>query len=309
MTQKSLDYEKLQAHIVNWIHTRPDIRLGFVVGSRARLDHPADQWADLDVMLFTTNPKLYMTEPPTWLSRIANVWARTRHQTVGDFPEWLVTFEGGLDADFVFSSYPRARWKAMLFLNEYFPRLKGFIPPAVAHGLQGGAGVLGRGVRVLIDKDNLASRLQRFMQDFRPRYRQPTEAEFTEVVQRFWCLAEKTAKKVGRGELYVAVSWCYYLQESAVLPMLEWHAHATHAEDHDTWHAGRFLEEWADPRALSALTETFPHYGDQDARDALLAAMDLFHWLALETAKRLHYRYPSPIDEQVRAHLQELLHP
>ncbi len=78
-----------------------------------------------------------------------------------------------------------------------------------------------------------------------------------------------------------------------LLQMMEWHAHATRSWDYDTWFQGRFLEEWADPRALAGLRDAFAHYDADDIRRALFATMDLFRWLAMETAERLGYPYPT----------------
>jgi aminoglycoside 6-adenylyltransferase len=74
--------------------------------------------------------------------------------------------------------------------------------------------------------------------------------------------------------------------------MMEWHARAMKGQDYDTWMRGRFLEEWADPRALEELPETFAHYDKDDVWHALFATMDLFRWLSVETAERLGYSYP-----------------
>jgi hypothetical protein len=38
-----------------WAQTRSDIRAALMVGSRAHLDHPGDEWADLDLMLFAAD--------------------------------------------------------------------------------------------------------------------------------------------------------------------------------------------------------------------------------------------------------------
>jgi aminoglycoside 6-adenylyltransferase len=89
--------------------------------------------------------------------------------------------------------------------------------------------------------------------------------------------------------------------------MLEWHARATHHGNQGTWHGGRFLEEWADRRALDGITEVFPHYGKKEIRDSLFATMGLFHWLAVETAEHLHYPYPLATDENLRTYVQTLL--
>jgi len=78
--------------------------------------------------------------------------------------------------------------------------------------------------------------------------------------------------------------------------VLEWHARAIHGPRHDTWMRGRFLEEWADPRAVAALKGVFAHYDPNDLWRALATTMDLFRRLAKETAARLGLAYPSTSD-------------
>ena len=92
--------------------------------------------------------------------------------------------------------------------------------------------------------------------------------------------------------------------------MIEWHTHATRGAELDTWHNGRFLEHWADPRALAGLRQCFARYDAADVARGLLATMDLYRWLTQETAGALGYPYPSRADERatawVRACLAEL---
>ena len=89
--------------------------------------------------------------------------------------------------------------------------------------------------------------------------------------------------------------------------MIEWHARATHGWEYDTWFKGRYLEEWADPRALEALRDAFSQYDYDYIRRALFATMNLFRWLAMETAEKLGYPYPTEADNRVtewlRSHL------
>lgn len=80
---------------------------------------------------------------------------------------------------------------------------------------------------------------------------------------------------------------------------MEWHARATRGWDLDTWERGHLLEEWADPRALEGLRDAFAHYDEKDIWRALLATMNLFRWLAVETADRLNHSYPAVADERV----------
>jgi aminoglycoside 6-adenylyltransferase len=77
--------------------------------------------------------------------------------------------------------------------------------------------------------------------------------------------------------------------------MLEWHA-----GDRDTWHEGRFLEEWANDRALTELRQAYATYDGADVKRALLATMDLFSWVTRETGERLGFDYPVDEEELAR---------
>ena len=49
-------YEQLVKQFVEWAETRVDIRAAIIVGSRARVVEPADEWADLDIIVVTSTP-------------------------------------------------------------------------------------------------------------------------------------------------------------------------------------------------------------------------------------------------------------
>jgi len=52
-------YKALEARILAWAAAREDLLAGVVVGSCARMDGTADQWSDLDLILFTSSPQNY----------------------------------------------------------------------------------------------------------------------------------------------------------------------------------------------------------------------------------------------------------
>jgi aminoglycoside 6-adenylyltransferase len=72
-------------------------------------------------------------------------------------------------------------------------------------------------------------------------------------------------------------------------------------------HGSQFLEEWADPRAVAQLSTVFAHYDRQDIARALWATMELFRWLAVETAERWQYVYPASSDQAVSDVVRQLL--
>ena len=80
----------------------------------------------------------------------------------------------------------------------------------------------------------------------------PDEAAFRELAHDFWYHALWTAKKLRRGEVYTALLCLDGYLKVRLVVLLGWHARAVDPSV-DTWHAGRFLERWADPGALAAL--------------------------------------------------------
>lgn len=159
------------------------------------------------------------------------------------------------------------------------------------------ADTLRRGVRILLDKDGLVAQLQLSAAEPQPP-QPPTQSDFLEVVNDFWYHTVWTAKHLRRGELWWAKSGCDGHLKGLLRRMMEWHARATKGQNYDTWLRGRFLEEWVDPRALKELRKAFAHYDENDIWHALFVTMDLFRWLAIETAERLGYSYPKFGDER-----------
>jgi aminoglycoside 6-adenylyltransferase len=273
--------EYLIKQITSWGALHSDIRSLTIVGSRARLDRPADQWSDLDLILITTDPQPYLATGD-WLGDIAPVRLTFLESTaVGNLVERRVLFDGAHDVDFTF--VPMHLIQQMLHTG---------VPDEVAM-------VFRRGTRVVFDKDDLMQRVLDSLSPASPTVSLPTQAAFLEVVHDFLYHAMWTAKKLYRGELWVAKMCCDTYMKNLLLQMLEWHTHITKAEEQDIWHNGRFLEQWADPRVVADLKDAFAYYDRTDLHRALLKTLALFRWLANETAQKLAYDYPTPTHEYI----------
>ena len=268
------NYELLIHRFVQWAQTEDNNRAAVVIGSRARTDHPADEWSDLDVIILANDPEPYWATTD-WLHHIGIPWLTFIEPLPdGSGFERRVLFEGGLDVDFV--PDPVVPFRRMLAEDH----------------LGGLADLIHRGVRFLVDKEGFAERLEQIPTVLSP-YQPPNESEFLNLVHDFWYHTVWTAKKLRRGELWTAKSCCDSYLKQLLRRMLEWHTRAHRGASVDTWMSGRFLEEWADPRAVAALPAIFAHYDEADVWRALLATMVLFHWLVLETAEALGYTYPA----------------
>jgi aminoglycoside 6-adenylyltransferase len=150
-----------------------------------------------------------------------------------------------------------------------------------------------------VDKDGWAAKILGAAHAPAPPIAPPSEGEFLNLVADFWYHTVWTAKHLRRGELVWAKSGCDERLKHLLRQVLEWHARAAHGADHDTnlpmqiRLRGRFLEEWADPRAVAELPRVYAHYDAEDVWRALRATMDVFRWVSQETADHYHFTYPS----------------
>lgn len=241
MTRETSSVDQLIERFVPCARAREDVRAAVIVGSRARSEYPADEWSDLDIIVITTDPARYLTSAD-WLSDLGNVWITFVEPTAtGGGMERRVLFEKGVDVDFSIVPEGAARQLAQVE-----------VPLEIAD-------IIRRGTQVLLDKDGLLNQLASVSVKTVTRS-PPTQQEFLEKINDFLYHAVWTAKHMRRGELWWAKSCCDSYMKRLLLRMIEWHAHATMGWDYDTWHGGRFLEQWADQRVITALRSSFAHY-------------------------------------------------
>jgi len=115
------------------------------------------------------------------------------------------------------------------------------------------------------------------------------------------------AKKLKRGELWMGKRCVDSYLKSQLLSMTYCHAHALHGLDYETWHDGRFLEEWAEDWIVDGLTSCYAHYNKDDVWRALLATMELFHAVAIEVAQKLGYAYPQEAEKATTAWVMAMM--
>ena len=277
------EYEGLEARICAWAESTAGVRGALVLGSRARTDHPADEWADLDVLVVTSDARS-LIDDRSWLTTIGRPRMSFVEGAGGDdAPELRVMFEGGYDVDFACMSPERIRAMA-----ETDPRTT-----AIA---------LGRGARVLVDKDGvLGAALESLPPDASgPSLPQPDQRAFDQVCSDFWYHCVWTAKHLARGEVWWAKGCCDGYLKQLLRQVLEWEALA---EGRDPWFRGRFLEEWADPDALASLGRAFARYDPGEIWQALDATMDIF----AEQARRVATLFDLVPGEAAEVHARDLV--
>jgi aminoglycoside 6-adenylyltransferase len=276
-------YDDLLARFTEWARNEDTVRALMILGSRAREDHPADRWADLDLLLVVRDPLKVLSETE-WLDSISpRLLTFVEPTAVAGQSERRVLFEGMYDVDL--SVVPV---HVMSLLANEPPRELLF-------------NVFGRGHRLVLDKDGMQGMLSSVLSaiDLRPVGASPSQEEYLQVVNDFLYHVVWTAKHLERGELFWAKRSLDCHLTPLLLQMLEWHARALHGQGYDTWFRGRFLEEWADPRATASLKEASARYDEAELKKGLHSLLGLFQWVATETSERTDLPYPQNTSQRI----------
>jgi aminoglycoside 6-adenylyltransferase len=149
---------------------------------------------------------------------------------------------------------------------------------------------------VLLDKQGVAKRMTASVVGNRPRL--PTQSEYNNTVFSLFGLILWESKQLVRNELWMALGSVDQQVKQCLLTMMEWHSLATNPQLCETWYGGRRVQQWADPRWVAHLHQTWPSYDVEGAWEALFATLELFSEVAKETAEFLGHRFP--VDEELR---------
>ncbi|MBS1121912.1 MAG: hypothetical protein H6Q90_4140, partial [Deltaproteobacteria bacterium] len=287
-------YTDIERRLVAWAEQRPDVRAVVFQGSRSRKsNHPSysqpDRWSDMDayVLVDDTRPFLESTD---WLAQLGTPWFSFAGQLPENCPEvtrYCLVFPGALQVDVI-----------VVPVSYVMAELEEPTPDCVY--------IVQQGVRVAVDKMGLRDKklCQLNAAPTLPPVsrRTPTEAEFHRTVNEFWFECAGVAKKLRRGEVWRGVALINTsLAAKSLLALVEWNAVATHGPTYNVWFDGRYLEWWADPARVERLRGVFAPYDREGAWTALLAIMDVFEELSIDTAARLRFSPPAATTREVRA--------
>jgi len=272
--------DRLLQRICAWGEAQPDIRALVVTGSYAR--GTAAPLSDLDLEIFTHTPVRYL-QSDSWMGEIGAVCVYLALNNDRGLPTRLIIFKDGSKADFtvcvvaVLASMAEARR----------------LPPLYERGYQ-----------VLIDKDQVASRLPQASLAL-PVTQTPTEEEFGQIVHEFWFEVYHVANYLRRNDLWAAKVRDWGLKE-LLLKMLQWREKSLHGWGYDTGHKGTRIREWVEPSVYTRLHDVFAQFDVADSWRALQATIDIFRDIAHDTAGRLRYHYPQDIERCLKGYVASL---
>lgn len=269
-------FDAIVENLIRWGESSDKVYAALVIGSQARKDYYADDYSDLDIVMIVDEPDYFLSSD-YWLSNIGSFYISFIENTIAGEKERRILFDDALDVDFVILSKNS--------VNKLYGEA---------------AVILSRGYHILLDKIGLEHNIQS-ADIIQPTNNFLSENDFSNIVNDFWYHSVWTAKKIKRGEMWTAKMCMDSYMKWKLLSIIENHAHAIHGEEYDTWHNGRFIEEWAEHWIIDKLTQCFSHYNKEDMRAALITTMELFRSVAIEAAERLDFQYPVMADEYAAA--------
>jgi aminoglycoside 6-adenylyltransferase len=271
-------YDLLEQRLVPWAESRSDVLAMVIIGSRARTHHPADEWSDLDTILFTTDPDLY-APGLSWQAELETrlglpVWFAAHSRTERGDRETEFVLQDGLKLDIFYmrASAAQGSQATLQQLIESAPYRR----------------VFANGTRVLFERNPSAQPLRL---DPPADPEPPDQVEFANRIANYLLELTRAMKLARRGELWRAARAVNEELQGNLLTLLEWQARLRPAPAAAVGAYGRFLEDWADPRALAALPATYADSTLPGVRRAVRAALDLLDWLAPEIAQQAGLSY------------------
>jgi Streptomycin adenylyltransferase len=284
---------------VAWCRAERSVRGVILMGSAAH-DGALDPLSDLDLMVITNHHRRLSS--PQWLDLIdpPPLFSWTYESPVGGQTVRQAIYNGPLVVDIALVSSLQAFLVGMAVIG--LPRLsvlRRHLPLSLTSQLDAWLAITGRGTKVLLDKDGLAKRMAASVVEVSPKL--PTREVYLNTVHSLFGLILWESKQLVRHELWMASGTVDQQVKRCLLTMMEWHSVAANPELRDTWYGGRRVQEWADPRWVAALPQTWPSYDVEGGWDALLATLELFSQVARETAQSLGHRYPVDDELKVRS--------
>lgn len=280
------EYENILTGLIKLGESTDQMKAGIIIGSRARTERPADEYSDIDVVLLVDDIEFFI-QSDEWLNKLGKYHISFNEYTVANGKERRVFFDNAFDADFIF-----------LKANDIGRIEKDNDLKAI----------ISRSYRVLFEKIGFDGVLRRMVLPT-ASYLPFSESEFINIVNNFWFHKIWATKKVLRGELWVAKNCVDNYMKDILLKIIELYSRAVNGPTYDTWHCGRFIEQWAEPWVVEQFTYIFARYQANEILQALSETTDLFRKLAIKTAEKLNFAYPYDADKYAANFLERVKRP
>jgi aminoglycoside 6-adenylyltransferase len=291
--------EEFLARLCVWGEARSDVRGIVLFGSQARASRPADRWSDVDLLVSCRYPEALLNSSD-WLEQLgeARISFLETNPVDGE-QERRILFADGLDVDLNFVLARRLR-----LLRFALGPARLLVPPSQRREARAGAQALASimlpGYRILLDKDDMLEQVTELV--LRRPLPHSHERRLDEIASDFWYHAVWTAKKLRRGELWMAKGCCDAYLKDRVAEVL-----FLGRERPEGLSPVRFIDEALDADTAKLLRTSFASYDREGVARALEATMDLFVRAAGQAAERLGLTIDSSEEVFARAEVTQVL--
>lgn len=294
--------EQFLARLCAWAAGRDDVRGAVLFGSRAREAPPADVWSDVDLLVSCTDPDPLL-KGEDWLAELGEPKISFLEKNPVDRErERRVLFASGLDVDF---SFIEARKLRLLHFSS--GRLRALLPRSLRREAGAGARALATifrpGYRILVDKDGrLGKAIDRALERWPAAHAPSPRRSLQEISSDFWYHAVWCAKKLCRGELWMAKGCCDGYMKERVIEVF-----SLGRGERPGLIPVRFVDKALEEETAALLKASFASYDPAGVARGLGATMDLFSNLSRDAARRLALELAEGEEEFARAQVAELL--
>jgi hypothetical protein len=246
-------YTETIAKVKDWARREDNVAGVIVIGSLAREQLEADQWSDLDLMVFVKDIQILVNEHE-WLAEFGQPICYFNAITPFHWADWdwivkRALYADNRDVDFSILRFDRL--DDVLAVNQ---------------------SIMAKGCEVIYDaQENLltAKINQLLIDNTTEEFRIPTEPELNAIINEILYHIIWAYKKIKRHELWVGVSLINTTIKNLLLQLIEIYnvtvAHSTNF----IMFEGRFLERRTPPEVLEKLSHCVTKYDEQAAIDTL----------------------------------------
>jgi aminoglycoside 6-adenylyltransferase len=263
-----------------------------LTSTRAVPNAPIDRLSDYDVILIMTDIQPWVTDR-AWLGDFGEVlvvyWDPVYHDPEFDCARSgnVTQYTSGLKIDFTL-------WPVTMLQKIIDQPI---LPPE-----------LDAGYRILLDKDQLATKLRPPTGSaYIPQ--RPSLAVYQTLINDFLSDAPYVAKCLWRDELLPA-KWCLDsdMKQTYLRQLLEWRMAIDHNWAVPTGALGKGLKKRLPPAIWAQVEESFADGQIANNWQSLTRTMALFRQLAVEVGHHLGYDYPHDLHSRVQAYVEQIKH-
>lgn len=280
--------EKLRT-IIEWSEKNEDVRVLLLTSSLVNPLALVDEFSDLDIEFVFEDNTNYISDK-SWTLKFGNPIAMIEEDEScfnHKHAMKMLLYEDGVKVDF--KLYSKSK----------------FIKETQEKELPEDWDI---GYKILIDKDGITKQM------LKPTYqisiiKKPSEKEFQNLINDFWWDTTYVAKCLVRDEIFYAK----FMSETVIrteylIPLIEWHIASEHNWNITTNKYGRLFKKYLNQEMWAKTEQTFSGSDIKENWTALFSMTDLVSEIGTELSKKLEYKYPDKLENDIRKYLAGLKH-